>query len=155
DTNNLYIGFDKGIGFASSDYVHFYIGGATGGTQTSDSLKIPSPQTMPSGMNAAYHVLGEGDNTHPGADSFGGTSWAAASIPPTIRFNQGSTFVEFSIPLTAIGNPTDIHLAGSLWSGASNRGSWPIGTGTPTTDAAWNNFQDENLGAAYAPNDTN
>jgi hypothetical protein len=155
DTNNLYVGFDKGTAFASSDTVHFYIGGPSGGTQTNDTAKILSPQTLPAKFNAAYHVWWKVANTDTGADAFSAGAWAPASFVPTIRFNQGSTFVEISIPRSGIGNPTDIHLAGSLWTGAANLGSWPLGQGTPTTDVSWSNFQDESLGAAFLPNDPN
>lgn len=155
DANNLYVGFDKGAAYASSDYVHFYVGGTTGGTTTADTHKILSPQTLPTGTNALFHVWWKVDNTDQGIDQFTSGAWAATTSTPTVKFNQGSTFVEFSIPRATLGSPTDIHLLGSLWTGAANFGSWPVGTGTPTTDVAWNNYQNEAFGDAFLPNDTN
>jgi hypothetical protein len=143
---NLYIGFDKGSTIASTDIIHFYVGTASGGTSTPDSVAAGTfgAANLPLGFNALYHVYWYAD------------TWAADGDPAAVKFN-GSTFVEFSIPISALaGTNNDLHLLGADWTGSLQAGAWPAPN--PNTIAAgvtpaWTSWQGEDLASGWSPND--
>ncbi len=135
DATNLYVGFNSpnvNVVTSPGEYIHFYIGGSAGGTSTADTvLGLGLGGALPPGFRGLFHVYWKNDNTATHVDQYNGSNWVASAIVPTIAYNGGaSTFVEFRIPLAAIGSPTDIHLLGGASVGggaASSIDVWPNG----------------------------
>jgi hypothetical protein len=162
DTTNLYVGFEKGSAILATDIVDFYIGkggGSSSSPTSHDTIEPTGTADLPSAFNPVFHVFWKGDNTLNGADQLGSGGWAAATAIAAVKFNNGASFVEFTIPMTALASlGGDVHLLGGLWTGAARFGAWPVITGTgltPNTDAAWKEWQGENFSYAFTPNDVN
>jgi hypothetical protein len=162
DATNLYVGFEKGSAILTTDIVDFYIGkggGSSSSPTSHDTIEPTGTADLPSAFNPVFHVFWKGDNTLNGADQLGSGGWAAATAIAAVKFNNGASFVEFTIPKTALAAANgDVHLLGGLWTGAARFGAWPVITGTgltANTDAAWKEWQGENFTYAFTPNDAN
>jgi len=164
NATNLWIGFNSPnvVGSTPMNYVHFFIGGAAGGTSSADTVGgLALGGSLPAAFRGLYHVYWRNDGMATAVDQFNGAVWATSAIVPTVVYNGGaSTFVEFQIPLASIGSPTDIHLLGgvAVAPGGGAAGAldvWP--TGVPANggnlDAAnFTHWQTELLNTSLSPN---
>jgi hypothetical protein len=153
DATNLYVGFDRGAVPPTTDIVHFYIGSKANGTNAADNSFVTDGRTLPANFDALYHVFWKLDNSLAvTSDNWSGTAWVADGNIATVKYNAGSTFVEFTIPLASLAliQAGDIHLLGADWTGAADVGAWP--TTNPDT-GAWTSWQTEVLTDGFAPND--
>lgn len=119
DANNLYLGVqatDVASG-SSTRWVLFYIDSdpqstPTNGTGTTTGELYNTQQpSLP--FTANYHFRWKANNTYTNLRSYNGSSWADGNQSNIAAF-QNSTFVEFKIPLTNIGTPTQIYLVGAM-----------------------------------------
>jgi hypothetical protein len=163
DQANLYVGFNSGVAYlgTGADIVHFYIGSSAGGTNGADNNSdvkgsINDGRTLPANFNALYHVYWKLDNSFTNTSSkWSGSAWVSDGEIASVKYDTGSTFVEFTVPLSALVGITasDIHLLGADYVGspAADQGSWP----SPNTNAgAWTAWTTELLNDAFEPNDT-
>jgi hypothetical protein len=125
---NLWVGFDSpAVVGTTPGYVHFYIGGTAGGAVTADNAGPTLGGSLPVGFQGLYHVYWKNDGTSTAIDHYNGSNWVTTTLVPTVTYNGGaSTFVEFQIPLSSIGNPTQVHLLGGVSQGTIID-VWPTG----------------------------
>jgi hypothetical protein len=161
---NLWVGFNSpNVVGPTLRYVHFYIGGAAGGTSAADAIGgLNLGGALPAGFRGLYHVYWRNDGAATAVNQFNGAVWATSAIAPTVVYNGGaSTFVEFQIPLASIGSPTDIHLLGGVSAspGTGAAGAldvWPTGgpNGGNLNGVAFTDWQTELLNTSAQPNTT-
>lgn len=105
DDVNLYVGYSgpdlaPTATDAAQKWVFVYLDTSAGG-QTQGEQYNTQRATFPSGFGAEYYVRYKCDGTFATLERFDGADWITASPAPSTA--QSGTFVELSIPLSAIG----------------------------------------------------
>jgi hypothetical protein len=120
DQNNLYLGYFEPDALSNSgDYDwSVYIGGAAASTASVDNFPTTGYSfgtALPTNFNASYHFFWRDSGVLTELNGWNGTKWVNTGVVPTVVYNGGTShFVEASIPLAALGNPTDLHFLGGL-----------------------------------------
>jgi hypothetical protein len=160
DADQVYVGFDKGSVYANADIVHFYVGGANVGTQIADTVTATGTAPLPANFNARYHVFWKFNGQTAGMDEWTGGQWKISAGTVTTKYVAGSTFVEFSVPRSALtgAGGTPYFLGGDNDTpGATGQvagTAWPAFGTQGNTNTVWRQWQSEIFDAAYFPNDT-
>jgi len=119
DATNLYLGLQAPDVAANSSqrWVYFYIDSdpqliATNGTGTTTGITYNTQQPILP-FTANYHYRWRTDNGYSNLQAFNGTSWVDGNQSGVSAFQSGQ-YVEFQIPLSNLGSPTQIYILGAM-----------------------------------------
>ncbi|MFZ1517229.1 MAG: hypothetical protein WAU11_00550, partial [Ignavibacteriaceae bacterium] len=119
DATNLYLGLQAPDVASSSStrFVYFYIDSdpqsiPTNGTGTTTGLTY-NTQTPGLPFTANYHFRWKTDNSYTNLQTYNGSSWVDGNQSGVGAWQTGQ-YVEFRIPLTNIGTPSEIYVIGSM-----------------------------------------
>lgn len=121
DGTNLYIGVDATDvgGGAATKFVTVYLDTTNGDAQGHNVGVVYNTQEPALPFEADFHLRWKTDNTYTNLLDYnnGTNSWLDDNTGANnfgIAAFQAGNFVEFSIPLASLGNPTDVSLVGAM-----------------------------------------
>ena len=136
DANNLYLGYtggDVGAGESATKWVVWYIDtdpqcGSNGGNGTNYAAQFNAQRwSLP--FRADYFMQVRTDEGLNQLNSWNGASWTAATYSGAVNQNDGANFMELSLPLSDIGDPSHIRILGYFLNeqggGEWTYASWP------------------------------
>jgi|GEM_PF-5791573 len=144
DDNFLYIGYDgPDVGTGNENiWVQFFFDtdAGTAGASLGEVYNTQQP-AMPSGLDADYYFRWRASGDLFDVRQFTGGAWGPSTITPTVA--QSGTFLEASIPLAGLGNPSGIGVTSLIMKE------------TPFDEACFAGLYQDNFTDGYYAADTN
>jgi len=131
DSSNLYLGYsgeDVGLSQSDTKWMVWYIDtdpqdcDPTSGNGTNRAIGF-NTQNWALPFNADYMIQIRTTSGSDWLQTWNGSSWDNAAFPGSIYDNDGTDFIELSLPLNVLGNPSNIRILGYFINEAGG-GEW-------------------------------
>lgn len=126
DATNLYVGYDGGdvASGSATKWIFAYLDVDPGaGTGATSGVKYNHQQpNFPAGFGAEYYLRWKADDTFTTLESYSAGAWSTIATS-TLAHSRSGTYVEFAIPLAALGSPSTLGVI-TFWLNELGGGEW-------------------------------